>query len=269
VIVASTLLHFYFDAFIWSVRDAETRESLGIDRAGGAAAVRANFANLGPQAAKWSLFVLPLIWLGVIGSGDLPSRVARRSAVVVAEPASAAARLGLAGALATDGRLREAIAELEQALSLQPEFAEAHANLGVVYSQREQTELAEAAFTEALRLDDALSAAHLGLGRVLMARDDMEAAARALERALETTPDSAKAEYFLGVTWVARGQLDEGAAHFKRALELGADEVVGTTGAKLAFGRLAAAYDAVGRHAEGARWRKAAVSPAASNAEDD
>jgi tetratricopeptide (TPR) repeat protein len=102
-----------------------------------------------------------------------------------------------------------------------------------------------------------------------MARDDMEAAARAFERALETTPDSAKAEYFLGVTWVARGQLDEAAAHFNRALELGADEVVGTTGAKLAFGRLAAAYDAVGRHAEGARWRKAAVSPAASNGEDD
>jgi tetratricopeptide (TPR) repeat protein len=127
--------------------------------------------------------------------------------------------------------------------------------------------LAEAAFTEALRLDDALATAHLGLGHLLLAREDMLAAAREFERVLELSPGSARAEYFLGVTWLARDQLDEAAAHFDLALQLGANEVVGTAGAKLAFGRLAAAYDAAGRPADGVRWRKAAVARAASNAE--
>jgi tetratricopeptide (TPR) repeat protein len=259
LIVASTLLHFYFDAFIWSVRDAETRESLGLDSASGVAAVQARFANLGPQAAKWALFVLPLIWLGVIGAGDLPSQVARRAAVVNAEPASADARFKLASALVAEGRAREAIVELEEAIALRPGFARAYANLGGIYLMRDQPERAAAALEAALGLEPGLAIAHQGLGRLLLAREEMDAAARAFERALASEPHSAKAEYFLGVTLLARDRPDEASLHFERALELDADAVVGTLGAKVAFRRLAAVYDAQGRTADGARWRKAAI----------
>jgi tetratricopeptide (TPR) repeat protein len=268
VLAASGLLHFYFDAFIWSVRDAQTRESLGLDSETGVAAVRASLANLGPQAAKWALFVVPLLWLGLATPAEMASPVDRLSAVVKAAPASSQARFKLAQALDGEGRHREAIGALKQAVALQPGFAEAHANLGTIYMRRKQPSAAEASLREALRLEPSMASARIGLGRLLLEREDMDAAALEFELALESDPSLAKAEYFLGVTHLAGDRLDEAARHFERGLELGEAELIGARGATLMFQRLAAAYSEAGRAEEGARWREIAARPVSADASD-
>src|SRR5436189_5114314 len=61
VVTASTLLHFYYDGFIWKVRERSTRQTLGL--AGGTADV-----SLGGMLPGWAwhglnwvaVFVLPL-----------------------------------------------------------------------------------------------------------------------------------------------------------------------------------------------------------------
>src|SRR6201993_1646006 len=68
VVAASGLLHFYYDGFIWKVREKSTREHLGIT--GGAAAAATNW-NFIPtwllHGLKWvAVFVIPLgaLWVG-------------------------------------------------------------------------------------------------------------------------------------------------------------------------------------------------------------
>src|SRR5437588_547799 len=61
VVTASALLHFYYDGFIWKVREKSTRQSLGIG--GGAADVSTNsfFPNWALHGVKWAaVFVIPL-----------------------------------------------------------------------------------------------------------------------------------------------------------------------------------------------------------------
>src|SRR5205823_9143830 len=61
VVTASALLHFYYDGFIWKVREKSTRQSLGIG--GGTADVASNafLPSWALHGAKWvAVFVIPL-----------------------------------------------------------------------------------------------------------------------------------------------------------------------------------------------------------------
>src|SRR5207245_7373459 len=66
VVTASALLHFYYDGFIWKVREKSTRQSLGIG--GGTADVSTNgfLPSWALHGVKWvAVFVIPLgaLWL--------------------------------------------------------------------------------------------------------------------------------------------------------------------------------------------------------------
>src|SRR5438034_8843388 len=64
IVAASGLLHFYYDGFIWKVRERSTRESLGIT--GGAVDISATslFSSWLLHGAKWvAIFVCPLFAL--------------------------------------------------------------------------------------------------------------------------------------------------------------------------------------------------------------
>ena len=72
VVTASALLHFYYDGFIWKVREKSTRQSLGI--AGGTADVSLGgfLPGWALHGAKWvAIFVIPLgiLWFAEIQSG--------------------------------------------------------------------------------------------------------------------------------------------------------------------------------------------------------
>src|SRR5437660_8555579 len=69
VVAASGLLHFYYDGFIWKVRERSTREHLGL--AGGTAAAAANQFLPGwmLHGLKWvAVFIIPVgaMWIGQI-----------------------------------------------------------------------------------------------------------------------------------------------------------------------------------------------------------
>src|SRR5438309_9864523 len=72
VVTASGLLHFYYDGFIWKVREKSTRQSLGL--AGGTADVALGgfLPSWTIHGAKWvAVFVIPLaaLSLGQIRGG--------------------------------------------------------------------------------------------------------------------------------------------------------------------------------------------------------
>src|SRR5216117_242740 len=133
VVTASALLHFYYDGFIWKVREKSTRQSLGIG--GGTANVSTNgfLPSWALHGAKWvGVFVIPLaaLWFGQV---RLPQNELEHLGWIAADlPLSARAHTNYAKALQEAGRFDEAADEFSAALRFNPASAKAHANLASV-----------------------------------------------------------------------------------------------------------------------------------------
>ncbi len=120
------------------------------------------------------------------------------------------------------GRLEDAVAQFEQALHLYPDYAEADNNLGNALSAEGRPVEAVGRFTAALSLKPDLISAHNNLGNALaQIPGRMDDAVAQYREALRLNPDLASAHYNLGCA-LARmpGRLDEAIAQFGEALRL-------------------------------------------------
>ena len=134
---------------------------------------------------------------------------ARRSSRARAAPrpgtswaASSAARAPTAATVAS---------EFREAVRLQPGFAEAHNNLGLVLIQSGDDPGGIAAFREAVRIQPDYADAHANLGAALT-QTDAEEAVRELEKAVALAPGSAKVRFNLAAAYgasPARGMAKE------------------------------------------------------------
>jgi tetratricopeptide (TPR) repeat protein len=88
---------------------------------------------------------------------------------VRSDPYNPQLRVLLANAFFGDGDYWKAATELEKAIELDPEYPEAHSNLGVVRHAQSMLADAESHYREALRLDSTLVDAMAGLGTMLCA----------------------------------------------------------------------------------------------------
>lgn len=118
------------------------------------------------------------------------------------------------------GRLAEAAMFFRQAVALCPDFAEAHANLGVVLRQQGRTDEAITAFRQAITLAPGLVAAYLDLGHLLASLGRDGEAVSLYRRAGEVEPGSAVPAYALGRHWLERGRLAEARDELEKALRI-------------------------------------------------
>ncbi len=73
VATASALLHFYYDSFIWKVRETQTRSMLGIEGAGSAGPLRRQFWPLwAGHGLRWAALIIPV---AALGAAQLVGRV--------------------------------------------------------------------------------------------------------------------------------------------------------------------------------------------------
>src|SRR5215469_9908521 len=86
------------------------------------------------------------------------------------------------------GRNREAIVLMLQALEANPEYVDAWSNLSIAFFQERDLERSEKCCRRALELAPEFVNAWANLGRTLYARDAAEEALRAWDRALELAP---------------------------------------------------------------------------------
>src|ERR1700731_106344 len=109
VVAASGLLHFYYDGFIWKVREKSTRQSLGL--AGGTADVKLGgfLPGWALHGTKWAVaFVLPLSAMA-FGKVYWTAPAVDRSGHVAADlPSSARAYFNYGASLQQEGRFDEA-----------------------------------------------------------------------------------------------------------------------------------------------------------------
>ena len=117
-----------------------------------------------------------------------------------AVPKAAAKAHERARKLFASGKLREASLELEKALALDPDYAEAHENLGALYVKLERPAEGESHLRRAIELNPSSSFAHSDLAAVQLLAGDWEAAERSALRALELSRSNDWARFMLGLT---------------------------------------------------------------------
>ncbi len=255
IVAASGLLHFYYDGFIWKVRERSTRQSLGL--AGGTADV--TIGGLLPawatHAGKWAAaFVLPLAALGFLQLRGTPSDVARQGwvlsdvpgdarqqrnyadvlykagrgaeaaeqyrAALETNPDSAAGHYKLAQALLAESKIDAALTEFEAALKLDPNDGETHFDHAYVLQRLGRREEAGPAYAEASRLAPKSERVHNGYAGFLAAEGKLEEAISEQRQALRCSPNSFKARFGLGMLLLQKGELSEAKINLQEALKI-------------------------------------------------
>jgi TolB-like protein/Tfp pilus assembly protein PilF/predicted Ser/Thr protein kinase len=154
-----------------------------------------------------------------------PQRVAR-------QPDFAAYDLYLRGRHAWTRRtpegLKLAADYFQQAISRDPDFAQAHAGLADAlslmgayrYADGERRKDALMAIDQALALDDGLAEAHASRGRILIEEHRTDTAELSLRRTIELNPSYASAYHWLGALLTYVGRFEEAIESLRRTIDL-------------------------------------------------
>ncbi len=127
--------------------------------------------------------------------------------------------LAKASSLAREGKTREAAAEFESALQVNPRLIMAHVNLIAMYGELGQFDKAERHFREATTLDSGWAEAYYNWGLLLMRRQRTAEAGDAFRKALTANPHYAEAHVELGQLLDESGRAPEAQQQFRLALE--------------------------------------------------
>src|SRR5262245_11588290 len=221
VVTASALLHFYYDGFIWKVREKSTRQSLGIT--GGTADV--SLAGFLPgwalHGAKWvAIFVIPLGMLWFAEMHSARGKLDRLASIVADLPTSARAHVNYATELQDAGRTDEAAKEFSEAIRLNPGSAKAQVNLGALLTAKGQLDEAQRHFEQALRIEPSNAEYHSGYAYLLDQLGRNDEAAVESETAIRLAPSSPQARYGYGAFLEKHGQPEEAITKYRQALQM-------------------------------------------------
>ena len=226
VVTASTLLHFYYDGFIWKVRERSTRQSLGL--AGGTADV--SLGGILPSWAwhglKWvAVFMLPLSALWFWQTHLNVPEVQRRAWLVADVPTGAKQHFDYGLALQREGRWEQAEEQYKIALSFKPIDAKSHMNLATVLTGQAKYDAAAPHMEEALRLQPDNGEFHLGYASLLQRLGRGDEADPHYEAAARLMPDSPEARYNYSVLLASAGKENDSLRELQRAVQLKPDYV--------------------------------------------
>jgi tetratricopeptide (TPR) repeat protein len=246
ILTASALLHFYYDGFIWKVREPAVRESLGVGagrsfdspptdrpfdslrkadrlaqgrRLGRSRPGEPSSSGLA-HALKWAAFFVPVAWLGIAETRGSVVALERDRLIVQAVPRSADARNSLGGALLLRGEVDEAMEHLQEAVRLNPAHAEAHSNLGVALARRGRAAEAIEHYREALRLDSRQTQAYSNLGNALLQQGRIREAIARFQEGLSIDPADPQARTNLAGALLREGRVDEAIAELEQVLRV-------------------------------------------------
>jgi Flp pilus assembly protein TadD len=225
IVTASALLHFYYDGFIWKVRETQTRTMLGIEGAGAAALASPRLwpAWVG-HSFRWAALVIPF---GALCAAQLVGRVVptveRMAKVAEVLPHDAEAQLRYGKALHEAGRVEEAISKYEFAIGKKPSLAEAEFYLGLAWSDLGDPDRALQHYERSFQLDPKSGKCEANLAGVLVSKGLRTEARRRYEHSLAVKPDLQMAHKELADLLCGDGEFDSAIAHYEEALRLQPD----------------------------------------------
>jgi tetratricopeptide (TPR) repeat protein len=188
-VITSTLLHYYFDGFIWKMRDKKNQANLGISAEDGVERIDS----------------------GMLHSGWGYAREAGRQMAYFAVPVMCLSLFQLYWT-ADEAEAREKMVELF------PDLAGAHNNLGVYHARRGDWDLATSSYQRALELDGGAYEAYKNLGLVYARQGELHKAHEHYELAIVNKPQYVEALNAQGLIYMQRGDWEKAQVRFKQAI---------------------------------------------------
>jgi putative PEP-CTERM system TPR-repeat lipoprotein len=133
------------------------------------------------------------------------------------------AQILVANALAGLKDFNQAVAEIEEAIRLDPNRGESYSSLGAFEVQRGNPEAAARAFQRAVELAPDSPIAHLALANFLWVRANWEGAEHELVKAGELAPDDPMVHRALANFYIATNRTPAAEPHLKRVAEISKD----------------------------------------------
>jgi hypothetical protein len=225
LVTASALLHFYYDGFIWKVRESQTRTMLGIEGAGAAALASPRlWPAWARHSLRWAALVLPF---GALCAAQLVGRVVppleRTEKVAEVLPRDPKAQLNYGKALHEAGRVEDAISKYELAISRDPSLAEAEFFLGLAWKDLDNLDRAQEHYERSLLLDPKNGKCESNLAGVLLAKGLPAEARHRYEHSLTLNADLQIAHKELADILCGSGEYDAAIAHYQAALRIQPD----------------------------------------------
>lgn len=230
VIWTSTMLHFYFDGFIWKVRESSTRAGLGLDSAAPNSVSRPMAPGL-VHGLKWTplfgtlgLLAFSQWWSDFVFSDQVARDQqirARYENLVEVTPRYDHAHVTLGKQLRIQGHLSQAETSLSTALTLSgDQNTDAHFELALLKANFGLLEEVIPHHRAVLAREPTRSESHLGLGLVLQSLKRPEEAETHLSEAIRLDPTSAAAH--IGVARLAAEQRnsDRARSHLQEAISI-------------------------------------------------
>lgn len=251
---ASAMLHFYYDGFMWRVRERATRDSLNIETSG------SEPPSYRPglwHGLQWGFLTLLLVALAFVENRHdatdenqqqqlwrlssltpkLPEAQIRMSQMLLLQgdsreaytmaadavrlrPRSYKAQLVFGNAAVEVADWENAESSFARAVSLQPTSADAHYGLGLAQLQLGHNERARISLSTCMRLNADHAFAHFQLGNIYYRTEEYTPAIAAYSRCIELKPDFADAYNNLGEAYFQLGQYAEAAVAYQRTVEL-------------------------------------------------
>jgi len=123
----------------------------------------------------------------------------------------------------SNGQLDIAATKFEQALNLEPNYAEVHYNLGVTLRELDKIEEAIKSYKKAISIKNAYPNAHFNLGNALLSLKQYDDAIKHFELAIVFNPKFAQAYNNLGLLYKRLGKNQEAGKNFDKALAIKPD----------------------------------------------
>ncbi len=127
---------------------------------------------------------------------------------------------GLGNQLLQAGKASEASGHYQQALRIDPEYANAHESLGNALVQLGRLPEAKVQYQQALRIKPDDAETHYNLGTAFSLEGKVSDAIGQYEQALQIKPDFAEAHYNCGVALEQVGRVQDAIAHYEESLRI-------------------------------------------------
>jgi tetratricopeptide (TPR) repeat protein len=265
VITGLALVHFYFDGFIWRIREAETRSTLGVE-GGDARARRSWLPKHLRHGLLWVVIALPVMVLGVweIRGGRAEDATACRMVLDV-RPDSHKAHYMIGSLARKAGNLDEALEHARRCRELRPGYdlyemlyadvlmarpyelsdekldevircyrsaaktrsnePQLQLNWGKALALKGDAQEATLRYTAAFQLDPQQADPQYEIGILAAQQQDLAAASHHLTEAIRIDPNHIGARSVLAAIQLAQGRAREALSHYNHVLKLEPDRV--------------------------------------------
>lgn len=117
------------------------------------------------------------------------------------------------------GKLGDAIEAYKAAIASNPDLAQAHSNLGLIYNQQHNYAGALTEFRKALAINPKDAITYNGIGAALRAERDLLGAVKNWQTAVSLDPSLATAHYNLGTAYEIQKELDKALDSYQQAVK--------------------------------------------------